>query len=211
MKNQFQDQLGRRKAEIISAALRLADQVGITGITTKRLAHEVGVVEGALYRHIKTKFDIFRMILDISDKLIDQKFKEYESKKLDPSAALRDFFVFSVDFLEDSPGIYLLLFSDALYVENKALLRQFKTFITDLKDRFEVIIRRGIRERVFRADLNPQTFAILYLGVIQTSFTLWDILEARAKSYRKIALPLFEEFLNSMRPVKTARKGSSHG
>lgn len=210
MKNRFEDFLGQRKAEIISAALRLADQVGITGITTKRLAHEVGVVEGALYRHIKTKFDIFSMILDISDRLIDQKFKEYETRKLDPSAALREFFVFAVDFLEDSPGIYLLLFSDALYVENKALLRQFKTFITDLKDRFEALIRRGIRERVFRSDLNPQTFAILYLGVIQTSFTLWHILEARSKSYRKIALPLFEEFLTAMRPVRAVPKVSRH-
>jgi len=197
---QFEDYLGRRQAEIISAALKLADQVGITGITTKRLAREVGVVEGALYRHIKTKFDIFRMILDISDKLIDQKFKEITARELDPAAALRDFFVFSVDFLEDSPGIYLLLFSDALYVENKALFRQFKTFILDLIKRFEAVIRRGVRKKVFRPDLNPQSFAILYLGVINTSFTLWNIVEARAKSYRKIALPIFEEFLNAMRP-----------
>jgi TetR/AcrR family transcriptional regulator len=210
MKNQFEGFLGQRKAEIVSAALRLADQVGITGITTKRLAHEVGVVEGALYRHIKTKFDIFNIILDISDRLIDQKFKENERRKVAPDEALRDFFVFAVDFLEGSPGLYLLLFSDALYVENKPLLRQFKMFIISLIGRFEAVIRRGIRTKVFRADLNPHTFAILYLGVIQTSFTMWNILEARAKSYRKIALPLFEEFLNSMRPVKPAKKGSNH-
>jgi len=210
MKNRFEDYLGQRKAEIISAALKLADQVGITGITTKRLAHEVGVVEGALYRHIKTKLDIFSMILDISDKLIDQKFKETEGRKLDPGGTLRDFFIFAVDFLEDSPGIYLLLFSDALYVENKALLRQFKAFISGLKDRFEQVIRRGVREKVFRPDLNPQTTAILYLGVIQTSFTLWNILEVRSKSYKKIALPIFEEFLNSIRPVKPALKGAAH-
>jgi TetR/AcrR family transcriptional regulator len=199
MNKQFQDYLGQRKAEIISAALKLADEVGITGITTKRLAQEVGVVEGALYRHIKTKLDIFSMILDLSTHLIDQKFKEIQVRKLDPSAALRDFYVFAVDFLEDSPGIYLLLFSDALYVENTALLRQFRTFILNLKGRFEVLIRRGVRTRVFRSDVNPQTFAILYLGVIHTAFTLWNIVETRAKSFRKTALPLIEEFLNSMR------------
>jgi AcrR family transcriptional regulator len=207
MKNQFEDFLGQRKAEIISAALRLADQVGITGITTKRLAHEVGVVEGALYRHIKTKFDIFSIILDISDKLIDQQFKENERRKIAPDEALRDFFTFAVDFLEGSPGLYLLLFSDALYVENKPLLRQFKLFIASLISRFEAVIRRGIREKTFRPDLNPRTFAILYLGIIQTSFTMWDILEARSKSYRKIAEPLFEEFLSSMRLLKHAKRG----
>ncbi len=121
MKNRFEDYLGQRKAEIISAALKLADQVGITGITTKRLAREVGVVEGALYRHIKTKFDIFSMILDISDKLIDQKFKESADQELGPDQVLREFFNFAVEFLEGSPGLYLLLFSDALYVENKPI------------------------------------------------------------------------------------------
>ncbi|OGD25165.1 MAG: hypothetical protein A2Y56_08345 [Candidatus Aminicenantes bacterium RBG_13_63_10] len=210
MKNRFEDYLGQRKAEIISAALKLADQVGITGITTKRLAREVGVVEGALYRHIKTKFDIFSMILDISDKLIDQKFKESADQELGPDQVLREFFNFAVEFLEGSPGLYLLLFSDALYVENKPLLRQFKQFITSLKNRFEAVIRRGIREKTFRPDLNPQTFAIIYLGIIQTAFTLWNIVEARSKSYRKIASPIFEEFLNSMRPVKPALKGAAH-
>ncbi len=201
MNKQFEDYLGQRKAEIISAALKLADQVGITGITTKRLAQEVGVVEGALYRHIKTKFDIFSMILDISTRLIDQKFKEIAARKLDPAEALRDFYIFSVDFLEDSPGIYLLLFSDALYVENKALLKQFRTFLLELKGRFEVLIRKGVRTEVFRPDVDPQTFAILYLGVIHTSFTLWNIIDSRSKSFRKTALPLFDEFLNSMRTV----------
>jgi TetR/AcrR family transcriptional regulator len=199
MNNRFEDYLGQRKAEIISAALKLADQVGITGITTKRLAQEVGVVEGALYRHIRTKFDIFSMILDISSRLIEQKFKEVAARKLDPAEALRDFYIFAVDFLEDSPGIYLLLFSDALYVENKTLLRQFRAFILALKARFEALIRRGVRTKVFRPDVNPQTFAILYLGVIHTAFTLWNIIDARSKSFRKTALPLLEEFLNSMR------------
>lgn len=208
MAKPFEDFFGQRKAEIISAALKLADEVGITGITTKRLAREVGVVEGALYRHIKTKFDIFRMILDISGRLIDQKLKECAARKLGPRDTLRDFFQFSVDFLEESPGIYLLVFSDALYVENKALLGQFRSFIRALTTRVETVIRRGVRSGEFRPDLDPHTFAILTLGVIHTSFTLWNIIEDRTKSYSKLALPIFDEFLGSMKadPVVTGRR-----
>ena len=51
----FFDQLEKRKAEIVEAVLKLADRFGIKGITTKRIAEEVGVVEGSLYRHVRSK------------------------------------------------------------------------------------------------------------------------------------------------------------
>ena len=206
MTNKFEAHLGARKAAIVEAVLRLADRVGVTGITTKRIAQEVGFVEAALYRHIKTKLDVFRMILDVSTMFIDLKFQDIADRKLDPETALRDWFDFAVDYLEEYPGIYRILFSDALYVEDRGLFLQFKAITMGLRDRFEKIIRKGMRGGDFRRDLDPKAWATLYLGVIHTSFPLWRVFNERSTRFRATAAALFENYMMGL--VRPARESS---
>jgi TetR/AcrR family transcriptional regulator, tetracycline repressor protein len=43
---------------VTRAALRLLDEVGLEGLTTRRLAAELGVQSPALYWHFRTKQDL---------------------------------------------------------------------------------------------------------------------------------------------------------
>jgi TetR/AcrR family tetracycline transcriptional repressor len=49
-----------RRDDVLSAALELLDEVGLDGITIRKLAERLGVQPGALYRH----FDSKRALLD---------------------------------------------------------------------------------------------------------------------------------------------------
>jgi TetR/AcrR family transcriptional regulator len=198
MAGRFEDFLEPRKVEIITAVLKLADEVGVTGITTKRIAREVGFVEAALYRHIKTKFDVFRMILDLSEKFLIQEFRDLAARKLSAGDALREWFKYAVSYLEEYPGMYRILFSDALYIKDKELYDRFKKITFELKDKLERIFRAGIKAELFRPDLKPESMAILYLGVIHTAFTLWTVFDDRARRFRDIAMPLFDDFMKAM-------------
>ncbi len=186
--------LEKRKYDIFTAALKLADRFGLKGITTKKLADEIGFGEGALYKHIKSKSEIFGMILDISEKLLDDEFKRIKIQKLEPEKSLREWFKFAVDYLNDFPGIYRILFTDELYVENEILFIKFKKIIEELRNEFAGIIKKGMEEGEFRKDLNPEITAIRYLGIIHTAFTLWNVFERRKSSFGEVSLPILDEF-----------------
>jgi TetR/AcrR family transcriptional regulator len=198
MKKRFDSFLEKRKLDIITAVLKLVDRVGVAGVTTKRIAHEVGVVEGALYKHFDSKNEIFHRLLEIAEMQVSDKFKEMEACQLDPEQKLREWFQFVIAYLEDFPGIYRILFSDALYNEDKELFKKFKSITWDLKDQVEGMIRAGKERMIFKPEVNCETSAIIYLGMIHTSFTLWNVFEERSQSLHDISRPIFSEYMKSL-------------
>ena len=198
MKKRFDEFLEKRKLDIVTAVLKLVDRVGVAGVTTKLIAREVGVVEGALYKHFTSKNEIFHRLLEISQMQLNDKFREMDIQGFGPEQWLREWFAFVIAYLQDFPGIYRILFSDALYNEDKKLFAKFKSVAWELKDRLEGMIRIGKEQKIFRSDLDPETSAIMYMGMIHTSFTLWNVFEGRSKSLRDISRPLFAEFMNSL-------------
>lgn len=52
------------RAEIVRAALDLVDEVGLDGLTMRRLADRLGASPMGLYRHVRNKQDLERALLD---------------------------------------------------------------------------------------------------------------------------------------------------
>jgi len=198
MKKIFDDFLEKRKLDIVTAVLKLVDRVGVAGVTTKRIAHEVGVVEGALYKHFDSKNEIFHRLLDIAEIQVNDKFREMDARELKPEQKLREWFQFVIAYLEDFPGIYRILFSDALYNEDKELFKKFKSITWSLKEHVEGMIRAGREQKIFKPEVNCETSAIIYLGMIHTSFTLWNVFEERSQGLRDISKPIFSEYMKSL-------------
>ncbi len=192
----FAEELGKRKAEIVGAVLRLADRFGVRGITTKRIAEEVGVVEGSLYRHISSKAEIFLTILDLADTLLSRALREIKGK---PGEKLRQLLLFIGDFLQEFPGIYRIIFSDELYTERPDLLRRFRDFTISLAKKIELIIREGERAGEFRRGLDIEIATFGYLGLIDTSFTLWNFIYEREEDLKNIMLKFFNQYLYSIK------------
>jgi len=192
----FFDQLEKRKAEIVEAVLKLADRFGIKGITTKRIAEEVGVVEGSLYRHVRSKVEIFLMILDLADELLSRIFRELKGS---PEEKLKGLLSYIGDFLQDFPGIYRIIFSDELYTERPDLFGRFRDFTLSLAKRIETIIKDGKNEGAFKPDLDLEIATFMYLGIVDTSFTLWNFIYDRNKDLREIMLKFFNMYLVSIK------------
>ncbi|MDD4877225.1 MAG: helix-turn-helix domain containing protein, partial [Dehalococcoidales bacterium] len=53
-----------RKDQIVTAAKRLIIKRGSENVTVRAIAKEVGLSEGALYRHFKSKRDILSLLAD---------------------------------------------------------------------------------------------------------------------------------------------------
>lgn len=198
MRKLLEDVLGKRKADIVAATLKLADTAGMRGLTTKKIAQEVGFVEGALYKHVKSKGDLLALVFEVAEQVYYDIFKEIEKKKLAADDALREWFRCGIAYLEEFPGLYRILFSDELYGEYKELFDKFKEFTGTMRDGFEKIIRRGIRERVFRDVARPDLVALLYLGVVHNSLTIWNLFEERSQKLGELAEPILEQFLDGL-------------
>jgi AcrR family transcriptional regulator len=183
-----------RKAAIVKAVLHLSDKFGINSITTKRIAAEVGFAESALYRHVKNKEDIFQWIMELTSGMLSENFNELQNETEDLNKLSKLFYI-AIDFLEQFPGIYYFIFSDVYYSQNKKLFIHFEDLVWKLKDWVAATLDHGQKKDIFQTDFAAEDLAMNYLGVLHTSFTLWNVFKKRSESLNKIATPLFDQFL----------------
>lgn len=52
------------RPRVVAAALALMDQVGLDGLTMRRLAEELGVTAASLYRHVRNKDELLVLLAD---------------------------------------------------------------------------------------------------------------------------------------------------
>lgn len=198
----FLDELGKRKAEIVSAVLRIADKFGVKGITTKRIAQEVGVVESSLYRHVSSKVEIFLMIMDMADRLISRIFKEMKGEA---EEKLRTLLGYIGEFLQDFPGMYRIVFSDELYTERPELFGRFRDFTLSFAKKIEVILREGAKSGTFRKDIDLEISTFMFLGIVDTSFTLWNFIYDRNQNLKEIMFKFYDQYLLTIKPLEEVK------
>src|SRR5690606_21403278 len=83
----------RREQEILTAALRLFLEQGEDSVTVEMIADEVGIGKGTIYKHFKSKAEIYlRLMLDYERELSELLHSENIEK--DRAALSREYFAF---------------------------------------------------------------------------------------------------------------------
>jgi AcrR family transcriptional regulator len=100
-----------RREEIADVAMRILAREGHRKFTTKYLAAEVGITEGAIFRH----FDSMEAIADaIVERMGEALLPSLAGKDLDPVKRLYGFFQHRATMLVEKPELARLLLSDHL-------------------------------------------------------------------------------------------------
>lgn len=187
-----------RKGDIITAALRIIDQKGVKGLTVARLAQEVGFVESALYRHFKSKRDLISFILDNILQDAWNYLAEVEEKTEDSLEALRQLIYLFLNFLEQFPGIFKIIYSDEIYLGDQELQDKIDGIISEIVGFLKKVIQKAINQKKLKADLEVTVAAMHFLGLIYTAFSYWTIKKRRVP-LKKISSELLDQYLEGVK------------
>lgn len=154
-----------RKKQIKGAVLEIISGKGLAKLSIKNLAKEVGLSEGALYRHYKSKKDI---ILDIVDDVyenlvINQKIDA--KSELPPRVKLFNFFCNHVTYLIENKGVTILLFSEAAHQDDSVLKKRLLKVLKEQNQILIKIVGEGVDKKIWNASVNMNDFTILYMGI----------------------------------------------
>ena len=161
-----------RRHDILTAAMELFSKKGFRGTTTRDLANQAGVNEAIIFRHFKTKEELYSAILQ--HKAGEDNNPRCE--ELEQLAAGTDdakfFETVGRTFLErherDSTFMRLLLFSA---LEGHQLSEMFLTIMT-VRNPMAKYIQRRTDEGAFRP-MNAELAARAFFGMF-ASFVLWQ-------------------------------------
>ncbi len=164
-----------RKAEIVEATLRLADELGPDRLSTEAIAREVGLTQPGIFRHFPTKQAIWEAVAaKITDKMA-AGWRTVLDRGGTPIDRLRGLIGAQLWLIQSTPAIPAILFSRELHAENDILRKS----VLGVMNRFHAAIAREIAEaqnqRMFRLDFDPDDAAYLVLGLIQGLAVRWSL------------------------------------
>lgn len=162
-----------RKAEIVDTAIRLAAESGPDRLTTEQLADEIGISQPAIFRHFKTKNDIWQAVGQRICDLMGESGKL--DNKISPVEKLRALTLNHLAFIEATPAVPAILFSQELHSQNKHLRTFFADLMAKRQQKLAGLIQTGIDAGEFDEHVTPDEAAYLILALIQGLAMRWSL------------------------------------
>ncbi|MCG3180207.1 MAG: Nucleoid occlusion factor SlmA [Phycisphaerae bacterium] len=163
-----------RRQQIMEVAQRLFARLGYNQTTTAAIAKAAGVTEPILYRHFRSKRDLFLTLLEsLTNEVIAQMQALVQAQGDDPLAQLRAICVtypqLTAQFAEPFAMINRALASLGGSAKGKRGLPDVRPLLARHYEAYETlaldIIRRGQKSGSFRGDLDPQLAAWFLIQV----------------------------------------------
>ena len=190
-----------RQSEIIRVAVELAAEKGVDSVTTQDMANAMQLTQGAIFRHFSTKDEIWvAVIVWIREQLMTVLSKA-ASNANDPLDAIERMFFAHITFISKHPAIPRLLFSELLHKKNSTLRKLIQGIITTYESKITDLLESAKSQSLANNDLDSQSAAILYIGMIQGLVMQSSIFGGKG-TLQQDAKKVFPLFLNGIKMRK---------
>ncbi len=166
-----------RQKEIIDAARKLVIKYGSEHLTVQRIANEVGITQGAIYRHFKSKRDILSFLAEhIEDNLIGDIQKGIESSRSHkPVEILESVLQNHLSAIAQREGISFQVIAEIISLGDKKLNNKIYDILNNYTDRIKDILSAGVKAGEVRDDIDLDATAVMFFGMVQGLVSIWTL------------------------------------
>jgi AcrR family transcriptional regulator len=154
-----------RQEEIKAAVLAIIFRDGLKNLSTKNIAKEVGISEGSIFRHFRSKKEIILSIMDDVVNNLIESLRQISLENTPPADRLYKYLCQTVSYLIENKGITILLFSEASYENDSELITKLNFIFNNQKQFASKIISDGIAMGIWDETISVEDFSSLYMGI----------------------------------------------
>jgi TetR/AcrR family transcriptional regulator len=154
-----------RQEQIKQAVLHIIYTDGLKNLSTRNLAKQIGISEGAIFRHFATKQDIIRTIIGDVQKDFIGSLRKIANSNSEPEERLNRFLCQTVTYLTQNKGITMLMFSEASHNNDTALKESLLQIFNNQKKLVSKIILDGIALGIWNEGIPVENVAMMYMGI----------------------------------------------
>jgi len=144
-----------RHQQILAVAAALFARKGVAAATVREIADEVGILSGSLYHHFDSKEAMVDQILAPYLKDLREAYSLVLSTTADPRSKLGDLVVASLRVAEAHPHATEIYQSDVNYLSQFERFGYLTAAANQARKAWLDVIGDGVKQRAFRADVDP--------------------------------------------------------
>jgi AcrR family transcriptional regulator len=201
-----------RQALIVAAAVRLAGGLSPAAITTGDIAREIGLTQGALFKHFPTREAIWLAVMEwVTAQLLERLERAAREPDVDAAAlapstpapgsalgALARVFAAHVDFVRAYPGVPRLIFHDLQQPADSPLKRQLGLLLQRYRQLLMRLLQTALQQDEVPANLDVTAATTMFIGIVQ-GLAMQSILSGPGADLRAEAARVFPLYLRCIR------------
>lgn len=164
-----------RQDQFAQAALGLVASHGLKGLSVARVAHRVGVVPSAVYRHFSSKDELLDAVLAVIRDRLAQNVEKVSQECKDSLECLRRLLMLHAQLIRENQGVPRIVFSEEIFSGNPQRKGAVHEIVKGYLKRVADMVKRGQKEGQIRRDLDPSTVSLMFLGLVQPAAILWQL------------------------------------
>jgi AcrR family transcriptional regulator len=157
-----------RRRTILKAARKVFFEKGLQAAAMDEIAEVAELSKGTLYLYFRSKEDLYVSLLEEGLAILRRMFEEVEARPLPADEALRQIGFTYYQFFQQYPDYFnILVFADTRVLHSQVSEEVLQGSELRAMGCLQVVARvfaRGVKEGVFRKDLQPIEVAILLWG-----------------------------------------------
>ena len=167
-----------RQRQIVEAAREIIVNGGTEALTVNAIAARVGVSEAALYKHVRGKDEVLRLLVDdIRESLFTEICRATgpDGKALEKLEHLLEL---HLSYVESRHGISFVLIAEALQFGERGVGAAVRRLVDDYLALVEGIVAEGQQRGEIHPDVKPSAAATAFFGMVQATVMRW-LLDAK--------------------------------
>jgi AcrR family transcriptional regulator len=164
-----------RRKQIIEAARKLIIRRGSEHIRIKEIADAVGLTEGAIYRHFKSKKEILSLLIEAVEEDLVGDIKAAVNEGGPVIDILEEVLKSHVSAIEQRRGISFLVIAEIISLGDKKLDQKISGVIAKYTTNLKELLAIGIASGEFSPALDLDAAAALFFGMVQGLVNTWAL------------------------------------
>ncbi len=199
----------REKKEcILSAATRLFARFGFKKTSVDQIAKDAGVAKGTVYLAADTKEDLFYQAVHREVRAYTAEIAKLIDPRKPADVMLAETTLAGIQYLEERP-----LVRDLIFGNHQILLPEWADRLDELRavgrTNCAEIIRLGIRQGLFRADLDVDELSMLLEDMAIATQVFHNRGQHKAERLRKRLVAAFDLLMNGIRAAEATKPASA--
>jgi AcrR family transcriptional regulator len=164
-----------RQRQIVSAARRLIVKYGSEHVTVRRVAKEIGVSEGAIYRHFKSKRDVLSLLIDDVENTLIGDIEDYYKPGVSVLDSLEKLVQSDVSSIEQRKGVPFQVIAEIISLGDKKLNNKAYYVINEYIGHIKNILSEGVKAGTIRQEIDLDAAATLLFSIVQGLSSIWAL------------------------------------
>ena len=162
-----------RRQQIVDIIRNIISSKGIEYVTISEIAARIGTSKTAIYRHFKSKRDILSLLIDnIEETLMEALDKAIVSE--DPVQNLKNILLAHLTYARERRETSFIVIMGVMQFSDAIIRKKISQLIEKYLRKIEKILTSAIKLGLIKKDINPRISAIAFLGLIQSTVTVWS-------------------------------------